>query len=301
VFEEAIEKALSFTRAIHTISGFFESNEVQPGASSLFIVNDQGWALTCKHVAIHLSESERVKVSYGDFKAKRREVSGNPKLTKGQKREEERKLIQQFGLKKGTTTQILNTFIDCIDGHLNLKYICHKSLDLALLQFTGYSKLLCNNFPIFPKNSQLKPGKLLCRVGYPFPEFTNFQYNTEKDCIEWTEAGRKDTPPFPNEGMVTRLVADNIGNGQEIVGFETSTPGLRGQSGGPIFDKEGVIWGMQSETLSIHLGFDVDAKILKNGIHTQIKDSAFLHVGRAIHVEQIKQFMRCNNVSFCES
>lgn len=51
MFVRAIEIASQFTRPIYTIERFFESKEIHPGAATLFFVNDQGWALTCKHVA----------------------------------------------------------------------------------------------------------------------------------------------------------------------------------------------------------------------------------------------------------
>ena len=53
-----------------------------------------------------------------------------------------------------------------------------------------------------------------------------------------------ETPRFPIEGMLTR----HIMHGNEIAGIELSTPGLRGQSGGPLFNSEGLVCGMQSGT-----------------------------------------------------
>ena len=115
--------------------------------------------------------------------------------------------------------------------------------------------------------------------------------------IEWTQTGRKDTPIFPIEGMVTRHIGDNNMN---IIGFEMSTPGLRGQSGGPAFDKEGNLWGMQSSTKHIDLDFDVKMEVIRQGQKREIKDNAFLHVGQCVHVNILKQFMRDNGVSFNE-
>ena len=78
-----------------------------------------------------------------------------------------------------------------------------------------------------------------------------------------------------------------------------STPGLRGQSGGPLFDSEGIIYGMQSQTMHLHLGFDVkDYPVKENGAIKKVSDSAFLHVGRCVHVGVIKQFLKENNIQF---
>jgi hypothetical protein len=158
--------------------------------------------------------------------------------------------------------------------------------------------LLCDDFPIFAGDtSVLKPGKYLCRYGFPFPEFTNFSYDEAADTINWTKSGRLDTPAFPIEGMVTRNIEDEY---HKTVGFEMSTPGLRGQSGGPVFDNEGKVWGMQCATAHLDLDFDVDQEVIREGVKKRIKDSAFLHVARCIHVDVLKSFMRENGVSFSE-
>ena len=102
--------------------------------------------------------------------------------------------------------------------------------------------------------------------------------------------------PLGLEGMVTRYLGD--GNG--IVGFEMSTPGLRGQSGGPAFDVDGKVWGMQYKTNFLDLDFDVDMEVLRGGKKTKVKDSAFLNVGLCAHVDVLKDFMREHGVQFDE-
>ena len=83
-----------------------------------------------------------------------------------------------------------------------------------------------------------RPGDYLCRLGYPFPEFTNFKYNLSDDEICWTEENSISTPRFPIEGMVTRHLCDENGS---VWGIELSTPGLKGQSGGPLFNSDGIV------------------------------------------------------------
>jgi hypothetical protein len=66
-------------------------------------------------------------------------------------------------------------------------------------------------------------------------------------------------PLFANEGILARqfevLVLDSGGAPKQplpfrIRGIETSNPGLLGQSGGPILDQKGIIWGIQTSTIS---------------------------------------------------
>ena len=97
--------------------------------------------------------------------------------------------------------------------------------------------------------------------------------------------------------MITRRLLDSEG---QVYGFEISTPGLRGQSGGPAFDTEGKIWVMQFATKHLDLDFDVDQEVLRKGIKEHVTDSAFLHVGGCIHIDVVKAFMKENNVQFTE-
>jgi hypothetical protein len=76
--------------------------------------------------------------------------------------------------------------------------------------------------------------------------------------------------------------------------LETSSPGLRGQSGGPIFDRHGRIWALQSSTQHLPLGFE---PTVKQG-NKEIKEHQFMHVGWGPHVEEIVKLFREHNVSF---
>ena len=137
----------------------------------------------------------------------------------------------------------------------------------------------------------------MCRLGYPFPEFTNFRYNETMDMIEWTREGQTGTPRFPIEGMLTR----HIVNEGEMAGLELSTPGLRGQSGGPLFTRDGRVAGMQSSTNHLHLGFDMkNFEYKTNGRLIRVNNQPFLHVGHCIHADIIKKFLRENNIKFYE-
>lgn len=193
--------------------------------------------------------------------------------------------------------EIYNVLGNCVEGKLDLEAKLHPTHDVALLKFKNYIKLLCDAFPSFAKDdTELRPGKFLCRIGFPFPEFENFEYDKANDRIKWTSTGKKGSPSFPLEGMVTRLVSDSAGRW----GFELSTPGLKGQSGGPAFDADGRIWGMQASTKHLDLSFDVNADLLRGGRKVHVTDYAFLHVGRCVDVTTLKNFMRSNSVDFLE-
>ena len=80
-----------------------------------------------------------------------------------------------------------------------------------------------------------------------------------------------------------------------------STPGLRGQSGGPLFDSDGLVYGMQYMTSHLHLGFDIkDKEIVHDGKKTKVSNYPFLNIGHCIHVDRIKEFLTQHNIKFYE-
>jgi hypothetical protein len=292
MFVSSIERAAQFTRPIHSIFRNFGSTEVHPGAASLFFVNSEGWALTCRHVVQQLIAAEKLHQQYTAFKADLAALGAR------RSRRTERELQRKYAFDHTKAVELANRFVDCVEGPLDLRGEMHPTLDVALLKFSNFTRLACDTFPVFARNgADLKQGKFLCRLGFPFPEFTNFEYDQANDAIRWTQQGRERSPRFPIEGMVTRHLLAQDGS---IVGIELSTPGLRGQSGGPAFDVEGRIWGIQAATAHLDLDFDVDMKVVRNGAKKQVRDSAFLHVGHCIHVDALKAFMRTHGVAFAE-
>ena len=294
MFVSGIERAAQFTRPVHSIMRSWGSPKVIPGAASLFFVNSDGWALTCGHVARQFRVSDQLIEKYRKFGAERAQVPVGKKHKSAVSA-----LEKKYGYTTGVTVELQNTFINCVEGQLALEVKLHPTVDVALLKFKGFTKLLCSTFPVFATDgTELKQGKFLCRLGFPFPEFTNFAHEPSTDHIRWTTTGRLYTPRFPIERMVTRHLS---GTSASVVGFEMSTPGLKGQSGGPAFDVDGRVWGIQAATSHLDLDFDVDVEVLRAGQKRRVQDSAFLHVGHCVHVDVIKQFMRDNSVAFQEA
>lgn len=297
MFIKAIEEADKFTRAIHIITRGHGSTEVESGSATFFFINSDGWAITCKHVAKNFVLADKINANWNQFREDLKKVDQKEKRKKAIS-----ELEKKYGLKNGVTIQMRNRLMNCVDTFKGLDIRIHEEedIDLGLIK-VECDKLLVTQFAKFPKDTtSLKPGKFLCRLGYPFPEFTNFNYNPSSDQIEWTNTGIRSSPRFPIEGMVTRHVAKLSPKGQEIYGFEMSTPGLRGQSGGPAFDENGIVWGVQFSTGHHYLGFDVTMDIRKRGKEIKVKDSAFLHAGYCIHVDKIKEFLIKHNVKFDE-
>ena len=293
MFVKAIEIAAGFTRAICTITRLYGSTSPVPGAATLFLINADGWALTCRHVAEGILSAEHINTQHDAFKAEKAAIAGGKRY-----RHQLEAVEKKFGYTAGRTVELNANFVDCVDNITDFEVHMHTAYDVALLKFNGFSRVICDRFPVFASTgAELKQGKSLCRLGFPFPEFTNFEYDAASDSIRWRAGAPGTTPRFPIDGMVTRHLMDNTGT---IFAFEMSTPGLRGQSGGPAFDVEGRVWGMQSATSHLDLDFDVDTEVLRAGRKRRVTNSPFLHVGNCIHVDVLKDFMHSRGVAFEE-
>lgn len=294
MFVQAISKVSGFTRAIHSISRNYKGEKIIPGAATLFFVNDEGFAITCKHVIQWLSQGMQMGKHFAAFKE---ELNRIPK--DGRFKQTLKNLETKYKLEENSPIQMKTTFVDCIDKISGFTWHLHPDYDLAIIKFNDFNKLLYQGHAVFPKDSNnINQGKFLCRLGFPFPEFNNFRFNPEKDDIEWTNEGVKASPRFPIDGMLTRFIGDAKG---VKYGIEMSTPGLRGQSGGPLFDQNGTVYGMQSRTKHLHLGFDIeDKEIITKGKTKKINDYSFIHLGECIHVDVIKAFLLQHQVKFTE-
>jgi len=287
MFVEAIQKVAGFTRAIHSISRNFGAQKVERGAATLFFVNDEGWALTCKHVAQWIAQADQINKRYSQYQNESKGLSASLAKT----------IANKLGLNETQAGEMRITFVDCVNQIKNIRFLFHPEYDLALMKFEGFTQMSTAGFPVFKGNDQeVQPGQMLCRLGFPFPEFSNFQLNLQTNQLEWNQTGQPRSPRFPIDGMVTRFLGDKNG---KVYGIEMSTPGLRGQSGGPLFDSDGKIAGMQSRTKHLHLGFDIEEKeIIAHGKSKKINDYAFIHLGECIHVSILKEFMTQHGVKF---
>ncbi|MCF2499451.1 MULTISPECIES: trypsin-like peptidase domain-containing protein [Dyadobacter] len=293
MFVEAIEKVDQYTRPIHFILRYYTGSDIVPGTATLFFVNEHGYAITCRHVAQQILYASSIYENYLKFKGELRKFEKDPGL------ETQRAFLEtKYRISNDNPIRILFNFINCVTAYKGLAIHLHPTQDLAIIQFRDYDSKQYQGYARFLKDSRLvKQGRYLCRLGYPFPEFTNYQYNKNTGDIEWLKAGRINTPSFPIDGIITR----HIGESNGVVGIEMSTPGLRGQSGGPLFDTNGIIYGMQSSTRHLHLGFDqVNREVTTEGQRKRVSNYPFLNVGQCVHVDVIKQFLREKNVTFYE-
>lgn len=267
----------------------YGSPHVMPGSATLFFINDEGVAVTCKHVAELIVQAGEINDRYSHFKSELKK--------KGEASRAE--LEKKYGYNSNSVVQLRNRFINSVDTLSGFDVVMHPKYDLAFIRLKGFSKTLYTGHAVFVKDrSVVQQGRTLCRLGYPFPEFANFAYDAKTDDILWTQEGRASTPTFPIDGIITRTIGDEFG----IHGIELSTPGLRGQSGGPLFDAKGRVFGMQSSTHHLHLGFDIkDLEVRQGEGLVKVSNYPFLHLGNCVHVDVITTFLKENKITFYEA
>jgi Trypsin-like peptidase domain len=294
MFVNAIEEVGKFTRPVYTISRLYNETVINPGAATIFFVNENGIAVTCKHVIDLIGSRQNINAHYSNF------IKEKTAIGKNQHNKRITELAAKYNYKSDSIIQLNEMFVGVTNEKtLSYRWINHPKYDLSIIIFDNFKNPAYQSHAVFLKDtSVLKQGKNLCRLGYPFPEFTNFRYNESADMIEWTTTGKIETPRFPIDGMLTRHLGNENG---KIIGLEISTPGLRGQSGGPLFDERGSVCGMQSSTSHLHLGFDMKNFEYRTGSKTiNVTNQPFLHVGHCVHADVIKEFLAENNIKFYE-
>jgi S1-C subfamily serine protease len=126
--------------------------------------------------------------------------------------------------------------------------------DVAIARLENADLSGMSVFPVFQNpSSDPRPGTSLCRLGFPFVQVTAaFDDVTGR----FTLQNFAPPPMFPNDGIHTRImIAPDPAKNRSVKFIETSTPGFMGQSGGPLFDVEGQVWGIQYKTSFLELGF----------------------------------------------
>ena len=262
MFVKAIEKVSRYVRPICFVRRL-NNDELASGSATIFFVNDDGIAITCKHVVNTLINFDKIK---------------NNK-------------IESTEIK-----DVIVSFHNCYEIINSIQYILHPKYDLAIIKINGIGKLYDGHCTFLKEDLDIKQGKSLCRLGYAFPEFNNYKIDSN-DQLVFTNQGNKNVPLFPIDGIITRLVKDET----QLFAIELSSPGFNGQSGAPLFDSNGIIYGIQNLTKHYHLGFDItNEEVLVGNNKKIVSNYPFINLGQCLHLNIIKDFLKQNNIAFYE-
>ena len=266
MFTFAIQKASHFTFPV-LISNKYYDGEISSNLGAFVIINEEGWFITAAHIIQQTLLFRKHIEEYQEFQNGKR-PEANPKW------------MLNHSLWFGA------------DHHVVEKYFLFNENDLAVGKIKNFDPNFVKEYPRFIQPSKVLQGKSLCKLGFPFYDIKA----TFSDNAFRYESSLFPIPRFPYEGMLTRIISGGkTADGQrDILWLETSSPGLRGQSGGPIFDTDGRIWALQSMTRHVPLGFS--PKIIKNGV--EIEENQFINLGWGVHVQSILRFLDENNVRY---
>lgn len=284
MFRKAIEMMKPFTRPLITVRRQIDGS-LSAGVSAFLIVNDAGWIVTCAHAVEDLRRFDSDKKIVAEFKDAHERIVKNTSLNAKQRKRQLR-----------AATPPPETLTHCVliwgTKGWNVSDLTWKAIsDVAVGRIDNFAPAWITDYPIF-RDPQTAPaqGTSLCRLGYPFAH-VGVSFDDTKDHFS---VEIESLPMFPIEGILTRiknLVGDD---GYEAEFLETSSPGLKGQSGGPLFDVNGVVWGMQSHTDHLPLGFSPKLKVGKT---TQVEHQ-YLNVGQAVSSGELLRCMDEKGVKY---
>jgi len=287
VFSNAYKLASCFTQPVVISIRFFDKT-VECGCGAFIILNENGWVVTVAHLFESLFAFNQHAKEISEYNKELKALQEDQGLSVKQKKKKSDRL-------KRNPKWIMNhSFWWGRDG-VQLKDIKLLSEgDLAIGRLDPFDPKTTTTYPAIKNPTTLNLGTSLCKLGYPFHKI-EATFNETNNRFELAQ-GALPLPRFPIEGIYTRnILAGKSKDGKYDLKFlETSSPGLRGQSGGPIFDVNGIIWAVQSRTVNLPLGFS--PKIMKNG--KEIEENQFLNVGIGIHPEVLVKFLSDNGVKF---
>ncbi len=287
MFANAYKLASSFTQPIIISTRFFDKT-VECGCGAFIILNDEGWIITVAHLWETFFAFQKHTKEISDYNKMLETIQQDQRLDAKHKRKRISHLITN---PKWITN---HSFWWGRDG-VQLKDI--KPLpdgDLVIGRLDPFDPQTMMAYPVFKDPKSLNVGTSLCKLGYPFHKI-GATFSEKNNAFELAPDALP-LPRFPIEGIYTRNVfAGKSKDGKyEIKFLETSSPGLRGQSGGSVFDTNGTVWALQSRTSHFPLGFS--PKVKKNG--KEVEENQFLNVGWAVHPELIVAFLKDNGVKF---
>ena len=285
MFADACKVASQFTQPV-IVSTRTLDESVKSGCMAFIVLNKDGWAMTAAHLFGSYMAFQEHKSPVKEYRARVAAIEGETQLNARQRAKKIRRV-------KSDPRWIINHSFWWGRDNVKLKDVkALGGIDLAVVRLEPWDATWMSDYPtIKDPTKEMQPGRSLCRLGFPFHNI-NTTYDEERNGFV---LDKSETPFFALEGIYTRNVAPGTkADGYEVKFLETSSPGLRGHSGGPIFDVHGTVWAVQSRTHHYELEFSPTAKKGRR----ETVEHQFLSVGWAVHPDVIVAFLRDNDIEF---
>ena len=289
MFTKSLEEVSQFTLPV-IISKRYMSGDVEAGCATFIILNSDGWVLTSAHVLGDLLKAKEDAKKVKTYNDELEMIKSDSKLNAKQKN-------KQLSRHKSNSNPkwILNhSYWWGRDGVTTKEWFFDPLSDLAISRLEPFEGNTVSTYPRFRDlTNPLKTGASLCRLGFPFHAI-KASFDESSNSFKLAE-GTLPMPRFPIEGIHTRVaIIEDATTKRKTKFIETSSPGLRGQSGGPVFDTDGRVCGLQSRTSHLPLGFSPTVIVGSK----EIQENQFINVGLATHVEEIVRLLKEKMISF---
>ena len=290
MFSKAVPIAAEFTRPV-VISSRTTQGTCAGTIGAYVVVNREGWILTAGHlldIVREQQDSARRHAGYrGNVVEFHRDIAADKRYRK--------KGVRTFH--KPSEASVRNHSVWWGgDGVRLVEARVAPAADLALGRLEPFDPQSVAHYPKWKDPSRgAVPGQSLCKLGFPLHRIVPV-YDEKANTFTLPE-GSVPLPLFPMEGMFTRVVntrAPGSGDGEPSAFIETSTPSLVGQMGGPVFDAQAVVWGIQSHTVHHALGFRPP---VPGGAAEQVEHQ-FLNTGLAVHPAVIRRFLDAEGIEY---
>lgn len=276
MFQVACQLAAQFTWPTTTAARHHDGT-CSCGIGTITIVNEDGWFVTAYHIFEGFQAAVQQTLDVKKHLQERLKIQGDKSLSKKARDK------QLFALGKVSDKAVTDVSMWLgRDGLIAENVGGLKELDLAWGRLKGFDKSWVKTYPIF-KNPTVNfdTGASLCKLGFPLYEITP-TFDAAKNSFNLPATT---FPLFPIEGIFTRNLDVQDAAGKSVGWMlETSSPGLKGQSGGPIFDSKGRIWALQCQTTHHNLGFKTAEK-------------QYLHSGAGPHAKSLLSALSTAGIS----
>ena len=290
MFSKAVPIAASFTRPV-VISSRTTQGVCAGTIGAYTIINREGWILTAGHlldiVRSQQDSAQRHAGYQGNVVEFHRDVAADKRFRK--------KGVRTFHKPGGASVRNHSVWWG-VDGVRLVEARVVPVADLALGRLEPFDPASVAHYPVWKDPSQdFTPGRSLCKLGFPLHRIVPI-YDEKANTFTLPE-GSVPLPLFPMEGMFTRVVntrAPGSTHGEPSAFIETSTPSLIGQMGGPVFDADAVVWGVQSHTMHHSLGFRAP---VPGGAAGEVEHQ-FLNTGLTVHAAVIRRFLDAEGITY---
>jgi len=291
MFQEACEQARKYTCPYAGLRRKHDGT-VFSNVAAFIVLNDAGWCITARHL---FEEITRAQQSIAGAAA----IDGALEALKTQKVVDAKHRNREMRNLERQKADSLSNRVEIWAGGANwdkaqpraTEVRLHPVADLAAFRLDPFTPMPGAVHPVF-RSESLAPGLSVCRIGFPW-------HSVEADFADNNFQVKRGFPAplFALEGIVSRFAVEKRPDGAQATYIHTSSPGLRGQSGGPLFDVEARICGLQSSTIHLALGFDA----VYQGEGGAEVERQFLNVGQAVHVEEIFAFLDLHGIAYASA